>query len=167
MTVESYGPAWRKSSFSIGSQACVELAPREGGVLVRDSKYPDDKPLSFTHKEWRAFIAGVRHDEFDHLLLEDCPAYPISREAEPVSADRPSEVSSQDRLSRVSSRARRVLWSAAAVCAVARLAVMIRKSHKARRSAKRGAGSLCSMWLHTGRYMVTMFLAMRLVSVIG
>jgi hypothetical protein len=57
---------WRKSSFSNAS--CVEVAPYgDGGVAVRDSKNPLGAVLIYEDHEWRAFIAGVRNGEFDHL----------------------------------------------------------------------------------------------------
>ncbi|GAA2773827.1 DUF397 domain-containing protein [Nonomuraea dietziae] len=56
---------WRKSSFSNISGECVEVAWTDGGVLVRDSKQPEGHVLSFTRAEWAAFLARVRHGEFD------------------------------------------------------------------------------------------------------
>ncbi|GIH90965.1 DUF397 domain-containing protein [Planobispora siamensis] len=57
---------WRKSSFSTGTGECVEIAPLAGdGIAVRDSKDPSGPVLTFTRGEWRAFVAGVRNDEFD------------------------------------------------------------------------------------------------------
>jgi hypothetical protein len=59
--------AWRKSSFSQGHGECVMVAHLEdGSVLVRDSKLGEASPtLSFTGREWTAFLAGVRNNEFD------------------------------------------------------------------------------------------------------
>jgi len=57
---------WRKSSFSMGSNStCVEVSIRPTGVAVRDSKDPVGPELHFTKQEWRAFLLGVRSDEFD------------------------------------------------------------------------------------------------------
>ncbi|SDI17625.1 protein of unknown function [Sinosporangium album] len=58
---------WRKStrSASNGGQ-CVEVAANLPNVIaVRDSKDPDGHKLIFLPDEWRAFIAGVKHGEFD------------------------------------------------------------------------------------------------------
>nr|WP_269329968.1 DUF397 domain-containing protein [Kineosporia babensis] len=62
---------WRKASFS-GPNGCVEaaLAP-DGGILVRDSKNPEAGHLAYTETEWRAFLAGLAHGEFDFLLPAD------------------------------------------------------------------------------------------------
>jgi hypothetical protein len=58
---------WRKSSFS-GSNGggCVEVARNLPGIVaVRDSKDREGPALVFTLGEWRAFLDGVRADEFD------------------------------------------------------------------------------------------------------
>lgn len=55
---------WRKSSSS-GADDCVEVAFAEDQVFVRDSKSPDGSALSFTPKEWEAFVTGVHNGEFD------------------------------------------------------------------------------------------------------
>ncbi|GII02275.1 transcriptional regulator [Planobispora takensis] len=57
---------WQKSTFCMSDGECVEVAPLAGGgVAVRDSKDPAGPVLTFTPGEWRAFVAGVRNDEFD------------------------------------------------------------------------------------------------------
>lgn len=56
--------AWRKSSRS-GSNGCVEIAFLEGQIAVRDSKDRSGPVLTFSPTEWEAFLAGVRHGEFD------------------------------------------------------------------------------------------------------
>lgn len=58
--------AWFKSSFSGPSgNACVEIAVLPDAVAVRDSKDRGGPVLRFTAAEWRAFVAGVRAEEFD------------------------------------------------------------------------------------------------------
>jgi hypothetical protein len=58
---------WFKSSKSDGGSNCVEtsFAP-DGTIGVRDSKNPTGPVLEFTPGEWTAFVAGVKHGEFDH-----------------------------------------------------------------------------------------------------
>jgi hypothetical protein len=57
---------WRKSSYSSGNGgACVEVAGNLPDVVaVRDSKNPEGPALVFAPQEWRAFLDGVRADEF-------------------------------------------------------------------------------------------------------
>jgi uncharacterized protein DUF397 len=59
---------WVKSSLSLANGDCVEIADLPaGGVAVRDSKNPGGPVLRFTTSEWRAFIAGARHGDFDQI----------------------------------------------------------------------------------------------------
>jgi hypothetical protein len=58
---------WQKSSYSNENQNCVEVAPRGGAILVRESNDPD-VILTTTPEELRAFILGVKAGEFDHRV---------------------------------------------------------------------------------------------------
>ncbi|HEX6656705.1 MAG TPA: DUF397 domain-containing protein [Ilumatobacter sp.] len=61
-------PSWRKSSYSIGSGECVEVASLDADVIgVRDSKDPLGPVLRFTRAELHAFVRGVRDGEFDEF----------------------------------------------------------------------------------------------------
>jgi hypothetical protein len=54
-----------KSTLS-GDGACVEVAfPASGGAVVRDSKDPQGPVLTFTTREWTAFLGGVHAGEFE------------------------------------------------------------------------------------------------------
>ena len=55
---------WFKSSFS-GQGGCLEVKHLGSIILVRDSKDASGPVLRFTSEEWKAFLAGVRHGEFD------------------------------------------------------------------------------------------------------
>jgi hypothetical protein len=59
---------WQKAQSSIGNGACVELAPVDGMIAIRDSKDPDGPVLRYTADEWRAFLDGAKKGEFDHLV---------------------------------------------------------------------------------------------------
>jgi hypothetical protein len=55
---------WAKSSFSNGSNNCVQVARLDGTIYVRDSKLGDGSPvLAFTPSEWAAFVTGVEAGE--------------------------------------------------------------------------------------------------------
>ncbi|MCG8927557.1 DUF397 domain-containing protein [Lentzea sp. CC55] len=62
--VDNTSRNWKKSSFSEGGNACVEVAMVSTGVLVRDSKNPSGPELWFTSLEWIAFLYGVMAGEF-------------------------------------------------------------------------------------------------------
>jgi hypothetical protein len=59
---------WRKASASLSNGACVEVAPTNGMVAVRDSKDPAGPMLMYTRTEWAAFLHGAKHGEFDDLV---------------------------------------------------------------------------------------------------
>jgi hypothetical protein len=59
-------PGFKKSSFSVEVDKCVEVALLPGGgALVRDSKDQAGPVLSFDAAEWSAFRSGVKGGEFD------------------------------------------------------------------------------------------------------
>jgi hypothetical protein len=58
---------WIKSSRSIATGACVELASDEGLIALRNSRY-SEVVLHFTREEIRAFVNGAARGEFNHLL---------------------------------------------------------------------------------------------------
>ena len=59
---------WRKSRQSNPSGNCVEVAALpDGGVALRNSRYPSGPALVYTRAEISAFLAGVKGGEFDDL----------------------------------------------------------------------------------------------------
>jgi hypothetical protein len=58
------GLVWRAAS-ACHPADCVQVAIDNGVVLVRDSKSIETPPLEFSFDEWRVFLDGVRHSEFD------------------------------------------------------------------------------------------------------
>ena len=55
---------WRKSRRSAGNGACIEVAPVNGHIAVRDSMDPDGSRLQYPVQSWQAFIQTVK-DEFN------------------------------------------------------------------------------------------------------
>jgi hypothetical protein len=51
---------WRKSSHSGGSGACIEVADLPEAIAVRDSKDPTGPMLIFARTEWAAFIESAK-----------------------------------------------------------------------------------------------------------
>jgi hypothetical protein len=63
------GAQWQKSRRSNSQGACVELARlADGGIAVRNSRFPHGPVLRYTQAELRALIEGVKEGDFDHLL---------------------------------------------------------------------------------------------------
>lgn len=60
---------WRKSHYSNPSGNCVELgALPDGGVAIRNSRYPNGPALVYTRAEISAFVRGVKCGDFDDLV---------------------------------------------------------------------------------------------------
>jgi hypothetical protein len=55
---------WQKSTASETSN-CVEVLIGPDTVEVRNSRDRQGPVLAFTPTEWRAFVTGVKQDEFD------------------------------------------------------------------------------------------------------
>ena len=66
MTADLSRAVWRKSSRSGQTGDCVEVAGNlPGAVAVRDSKDCGGPALAVTPEAWQAFVAAIRHGEFD------------------------------------------------------------------------------------------------------
>jgi Domain of unknown function (DUF397) len=63
------GVSWLKSRASNPSGNCVEMAQLpDGGIAVRNSRFPDGPALLYTRAEIDAFIQGAKDGDFDHML---------------------------------------------------------------------------------------------------
>jgi len=59
---------WRKSSYSGGNGACVEIAvPSSVSIAVRDSKDPQGPQLRFSSESWAAFAAAAGAGAFGEI----------------------------------------------------------------------------------------------------
>ncbi|WP_052847679.1 DUF397 domain-containing protein [Streptomyces avicenniae] len=60
--------AWIRSAASVGEGNCVELAALpDGGIAVRNSRFPAGPALVYTRAELAAFLTGAKSGEFDFL----------------------------------------------------------------------------------------------------
>ena len=59
------GAHWRKSVRSAANEACVEVAPVDRAVAVRDAKNPGGTKLLFAGREWSAFARTVKSGQLD------------------------------------------------------------------------------------------------------
>jgi hypothetical protein len=49
-------PNWIKSSRSLLTENCVEMADSQDAVLIRDSKDPEGGILTFGRSAWHSFV---------------------------------------------------------------------------------------------------------------
>ncbi|MEV5507878.1 DUF397 domain-containing protein [Streptomyces orinoci] len=56
------GVRWRKSSYSSGNGACVEVAETGGIVAVRDSKDPGGPILRVRPAQWACFVSSAAEE---------------------------------------------------------------------------------------------------------
>jgi Domain of unknown function (DUF397) len=50
---------------SYANGGCIEVAPSDGLVRVRDSKNPRGAVLGFPSADWNAFVGAIRDGKFD------------------------------------------------------------------------------------------------------
>jgi Domain of unknown function (DUF397) len=58
---------WR-TSLSCNGGECVKVAASGEAILIADSKQPEALALSYSHAEWREFVAGIKNGDFDDLI---------------------------------------------------------------------------------------------------
>jgi hypothetical protein len=56
---------WKKSSRSVDQGNCVEVANRDGGRAVRDSKNPTGTVLQLSTTAWSALTTAIQDGQFD------------------------------------------------------------------------------------------------------
>jgi Domain of unknown function (DUF397) len=47
--------------------SCIRVARSGDSVLIGDTKNPDGPVLAYDRAEWKTFIEGIRHGDFDDL----------------------------------------------------------------------------------------------------
>jgi hypothetical protein len=57
--------SWRTSKYSTGNGECVEVAPGQGAVSVRDSKHREGPMLQYPACTWRSFLTATKLGGFD------------------------------------------------------------------------------------------------------
>lgn len=64
-TPDLSGAQWRKSSYSGDTGGdCIEVAPLDGIVAIRDSKDPEGPALAFPAAAFTAFVAAAARGDF-------------------------------------------------------------------------------------------------------
>ena len=58
--LEVNGLQWRKARRSANNGACVEVAPLNGQIAVRDSMNPDGRWLLCSEHSWRDFVHDLK-----------------------------------------------------------------------------------------------------------
>ena len=58
---------WRTAVKS-GATNCVQVARRNGVIMIADSKHPGGPILSYTLQEFDAFLDGAKKGEFDPFI---------------------------------------------------------------------------------------------------
>ena len=58
--------AWKSARSCTGGN-CVQVAPADGMVAIRDSKNPGGAILTYSPDEWNAFVEGVKNGDFDDV----------------------------------------------------------------------------------------------------
>ena len=57
-------PVWRTASFCASGE-CVEVAERDGMIILRDSTRPTGHVLNYGAEEWRSFVRHIKADELN------------------------------------------------------------------------------------------------------
>jgi hypothetical protein len=53
---------WRKSSYSNGTDSCVDVDFTHNGVEIRHSRHPEGVWIVFTREQWQAWLVEVMSD---------------------------------------------------------------------------------------------------------
>lgn len=59
-------PVFRTASFCAGGE-CVEVAQRDGVIILRDSTQPDGSMLHYAVEDWGSFVRNIKSGQLDCL----------------------------------------------------------------------------------------------------
>jgi hypothetical protein len=62
--LEARDHQWRKARRSANNGACVEVAPVNGQIAVRDSMNPTGGRLQYSAPSWQVFVSAIRNGYF-------------------------------------------------------------------------------------------------------
>jgi hypothetical protein len=57
-----------RTAVKSSSGACVQVARRDGVIIITHSKHPDGPAIAYTLQEFDAFLDGAKKGEFDDFL---------------------------------------------------------------------------------------------------
>jgi hypothetical protein len=55
---------WRKASYCASGE-CIEVAQRDGVIILRDSTQPSGRMLYYATDRWRSFVRDVKAGELN------------------------------------------------------------------------------------------------------
>jgi hypothetical protein len=59
-------PTFRRASFC-GATECIEVAERDGMIVLRDSTQPHGSMLHYTAGDWGSFVRSIKSGQLDSL----------------------------------------------------------------------------------------------------
>jgi hypothetical protein len=63
---QSTQPAFRAASNCAGGE-CVEVAQRDGIIILRDSTQPKGSMLHYAVEDWGSFVRNIKSGQLDYL----------------------------------------------------------------------------------------------------
>jgi len=65
LDLEVSNPQWRKARRSVNNGACVEVAPVNGQILIRDSTDRNGPVMQYPVCSWNVFVVAAKMGRFD------------------------------------------------------------------------------------------------------
>ena len=67
--LKASGLQWRKARRSVGNGACVEVAPLDGQILIRDSQDQGGPIIQYSGISWRTFVGAAKSGQYHRERL--------------------------------------------------------------------------------------------------